>query len=143
MKYLLWTLLFLLIVSCNKEFQAERVYIDISCARKGGYELYLTSNFPENVTERDKFFFEFTKRNMMNLCDLDSCISRYSITFYRDCNCTRGYIKRIQELKGSVSLYERCEDNYTGSFLYERLEDNPNVWYLSYPKEFNDTIYCK
>ncbi len=31
MRYLLWTLLFLFIVSCNNKFQAERVDIDLSC----------------------------------------------------------------------------------------------------------------
>ncbi|MCW3805206.1 hypothetical protein [Plebeiibacterium marinum] len=142
MKYLLSVLLILLIVSCDNEFHAERVDIDTSC-QTGANELYLTNNYPKDVAERRKLYFEFAKLNMMNLCDLDSCISSYSITFYEDCNCTRGYIKRQEELRRVESLYERCENYYNGSFLYERSKDNPNVWILTYPKEFKDTIYCK
>lgn len=130
-----------LLLGC--EFRAEKVEFGSSCITKGGSEIYLVKNYPKDVKTRDKFFFDFARKNMQDFYKLDSCITMYSIGFYKDSECTRRYIKNIETLRGVESLYERCQDDDLGGFLYKRLKDNPKIWYLSYPKEFNDTIYCE
>ncbi len=145
MKKVLFILLVLLFISCNREFKAEKVNVHICCVNESVSELYLVKNYPKDVETRDMLFFGLAKQHMQNLCELDSCISGYIIVFYEDCRCTRGYVSIIEELRGVVSIYERCEDCYLGAVLYERSKENHNVWYLigSEGERFKDTIYCK
>lgn len=142
MRNILCVALLLLIVSCNKEFKAEKVDEYYNCIGKEGGELYLVKNYPKEMNSRDKFFFDFTKKNMANLCEIDSCVEGYAIAFYNDCSCTSGYFKRKGD-NGMESLYERCQDDYLGGFLYERSKDNPKVWILNDSDEFCDTIFCE
>ena len=130
-----------LVLSCAKQpFQAERVEIEIFSSTKGGSELYFVKNTPDSVAPRRKLFFEFTKKNMIDLCTLDSSIVDYSIDFFTDCSSTRRYLESRK--RRFVDIYQENEDYLEGGFLYKRSKKNLKVWYLTYPHEFKDTIYC-
>ena len=134
-------LLVTLVLSCAKQpFQAERVEIVIDGFSEGGSELYFVKNTPDSVAPRRKLFFEFTKKNMIDLCTLDSSILCYSIDFFRDCSSTRRYLESRK--RRFVDIYQENEDYSQDGFLYRRSKKNLNVWYLVYPHELKDTIYC-
>lgn len=140
----LYVLLFLLFIcGCDKKCLVERAVVDIDVRRSDGVELYLVTNYIKDVHERDRYFLTSIKDRLVHLCELDSVITSYSISFYDNTSCSRDYAERYFELKNVESLYERCGRDYLGSFLYKRLEENSSVWYLAYPNEINDTIYCE
>jgi|SRR5690554_3915070 len=143
MRKILFVLFFPLLMAC--EFKAEKVLSEV---RNGnGSELYLISNITKNRGERHEILFEFVKDNSPDFCCLDSTVTFYAISFYRNTACTRGYIegykKSRDNLRDIESIDERCEIDYLGSFVYKRYKVNHNDWILSYPKEFCDTIDCE
>ncbi len=147
----IYTLLVLLLISCSREFKAEKVEDNIQYTNKYGSELYLVKNYPKDVETREMLFFGFAKQHMRNLCKLDSSILVYIVFFYEDCSLTRRYISNSKKYEREhnriypESIYDICEDCYVGDFLYERSKENHNVWYLTDSEEerFKDTIYCK
>lgn len=144
MQNFFYVLLFLLFIcGCDRECLVERAVVDIDVRRCDGVELYLVTNCIKDLHERDVFFLAYIKDHLINLCELDTAITGYSIGFYESTFCSRAYAERYFELKNVESLYERCGSDYLGSFLYKRLEGSPSVWYLAYPNEINDTIFCK
>src|SRR5690554_5253653 len=106
MRKTLYVLLIPLLMAC--EFKAEKVLSGCSS------DLYLISNGNMNPNEMDQILFEFVKENRPNLCCLDSTISYYSVAFYSNTSCTRGfirgYIKSRDESRDIESIDERCEN---------------------------------
>lgn len=132
-------ILIIIISSCDNKFKAEKTYSKTN--EENYYVLYLISNISYNREIRYKILLDFIKKT--DFSEIDTSITSYTVVFYRDCYCTRNYIERINKLEKSESLVERCEDEYCGSFDYKKSKHNPKIMYLTFPKDFKDTIFIK
>ncbi|TPN88032.1 hypothetical protein [Aquimarina algicola] len=136
-------ILFLVLLSaCDTSFRIEKVSSDNTSITKI-YETYLVSNVSNIPEEKYSILQASLKNRFIQLCEKDTFVNEFSVDFYEDIYCTRNYYKRIEQLRGAESLIEKCEDYYYGSFLYKRSKEKPYMWYLSYPTNLKDTIYCK
>lgn len=130
-----------LLYSCDTKFKAEKVesetYSNIEL-----YETYLVSNVSSSPSERYHVLInEIIKKRIKKIYNTDSNINKFNAEFYEDVYCTRNYYENYEKLKGVESIIERCEDYYCGSFTYIKSNNN-NQWYLIFPKNMRDTIYC-
>lgn len=139
MKVLTSVLLMVFILSCKFEAMKVKSEVNKDCLS----ELYLISNTTNEKKKRYDILFKLAKDSMPNLCKIDSTLMSYSIEFYSNTNSFKNYINGSDNRKDSEFIIELFEDNYRGGFFYRRDKVLRNMWYLTYPKEFNDTIYCE
>ncbi len=135
---------FLLIqlVACDNTLKATKV--ETENYNNELYETYLVSNVSNLPKVRyPNLLNTVVKKRVREVSKTDTRIVRYVVEFYDDVACTRRYYKNHKHLKGVESIIERCEEYYCGGFTYEKSQENDNKWYLVYPKNIKDTIYCK
>jgi hypothetical protein len=108
-------------------------------------ETILIENPPKNKHLLDSSMHDYRINKGLDLCSIDSSISKYCIAFYKKTKRTSHFIDNKEDSHRSI------EETYPGSnsaeetlkfFFYHRLKDNSKIWYSTYPKEFKDTIYC-
>ena len=131
-----------ILIACDTTFRAEKVETK-NYNHEELYETYLVSNASNAKKERYPILLSFLEKRLNEINKTDTNIVKFVSEFYDNVSCTRRYYKNYKNLKGVESIVERCEEYYCGSFTYEKSKENNNQWYLTYPKNMKDTIYCK
>ncbi len=126
------------------------IYLDKLSGRVGYPEYIsekiLVENPPEDKYILDSIMHDYRVKSGISLCTIDSTINKYSISFYKKNKRTSFFIHNKEDKHHLISetyIGAGYAKESLGLFFYHRLKDNPKIWILTYPKDFNDTIYCK
>ena len=127
--------------SCDTTFKAEKVATE-NYNNGFIYESYLVTNTSDIPEKRYPILLSFIENRLNEINKTNSNLSKFGIAFYDNVSCTRRFYKNYKNLKGVESIVDRCEEYYCGSFQYKKSKEKPNQWYLIFPKNMRDTIYC-
>ena len=135
----------LILCGCKGEMEFKRVESESRNEAPDYRDMFLVANAPNDPVMRDSLLVAFAKKRMPDFCSLNVDFNSYSIYFYESTWCTRGFDEGNRGRSWSLAMDDAgCpDDKLPVSFYYKRSEENPKLWYLFYPQNPADTIYCQ